>query len=312
MTLIQLDYIIAVDNYRHFAKAADACFVTQPTLSMQIQKLENQLGVVIFDRSKHPVIPTDIGERIIAQARIVVNESKRLNEIIEEEKEGVSGELTIGVIPTLSPYLLPLFINDFITKYPNVRLTVQEMVTEEVLHKMNNDLLDVGLIVTPTGDSAFKEMPIFYEEFMGYVSHRHPLAKKKELSIEDVGYDDLWLLNEGHCFRNQVLNICHPDPLQEKNKKFKYESGSLEALKRIVDQHGGMTLLPELATLDFDTKAKQKLRPFTDPKPIREVSLVVKRSFVKRKLVEALYGSIASSIPDYLSSKKSGKVISWK
>jgi len=312
MTLIQLEYVIAVDNFRHFAKAADSCFVTQPTLSMQIQKLEDQLGVLIFDRSKHPVIPTDIGTKIIAQARAVVNESKRLQEIIEEEKGEVSGELTIGVIPTLSPYLLPLFINDFITKYPKVQLTVQEMITDEVLHNMNNDLLDVGLIVTPTGDSNFKEIPIFYEEFMGYVSHRHSLSDRKELSIEDVGYQDLWLLNEGHCFRNQVLNICHPDPLQEKNKKFKYESGSLEALKRIVDQHGGMTLLPELATLDFDTKAKQKLRPFIDPKPIREISLVVKRSFVKRKLVEALHESISNSIPEYLNSEKNGKVIKWK
>jgi len=312
MTLIQLDYIIAVDNFRHFAKAADACFVTQPTLSMQIQKLEDQLGVILFDRSKHPVVPTDIGERIIAQARVIANESKRIYELIEEEKDEVTGELTIGVIPTLSPYLLPLFINDFITKYPKVQLTIQEMVTEEVLQKMNNDLLDVGIIVTPTGDSAFKEIPIFYEEFMGYVGHRHPLYDKKALSIGDVGYNDLWLLNEGHCFRNQVLNICHPDPLQEKNKKFKYESGSLEALKRIVDQHGGMTLLPELATLDFDTKGKQKLRPFTDPKPIREVSLVVKRSFVKRKLVEALHESISNSLPAGLNSEKNGKVISWK
>jgi LysR family hydrogen peroxide-inducible transcriptional activator len=279
---------------------------------MQIQKLEDQLGVVIFDRSKHPVIPTDIGEKIIAQARIVVNESKRLQEVIEDEKDEVAGELTIGVIPTVSPYLLPLFINDFIKRYPKVRLTVQEMVTGDVLKNMNNDLLDVGLIVTPTGDSNFKEMPIFYEEFMGYVGHRHALSDKKTLSIEDVGYNDLWLLNEGHCFRNQVLNICHPDPLQEKNKKFKYESGSLEALKRIVDQHGGMTLLPELATLDFDTKSKQKLRPFEEPKPIREISLVVKRSFVKRKLVEALYESISNSIPEYLNSEKNGKVIKWK
>ena len=312
MTLVQLNYIIAVDNYRHFAKAADACFVTQPTLSMQIQKLEDQLGVILFDRSKQPVVATNIGERIIAQARVVVNESKRIHEIIEEEKSEVTGELTIGVIPTVSPYLLPLFINEFITNYPKVRLVVQEMVTKEALQKINNDLLDVAIIVTPTHDLNFKEIPIFYEEFMGYVGHRHILFSKKELNIEDVRYDDLWLLNEGHCFRNQVLKICHPDSFQEKNKKFKYESGSLEALKKIVDQHGGMTLLPELATLDFDTKAKQKLRPFIDPKPIREVSLVVKRSFLKRKLIEALYESISNAIPFYLHSQKNGKIISWK
>jgi len=312
MTIIQLEYVVAVDNHRHFAKAAEACFVTQPTLSMQIQKLEDQLGVILFDRSKHPVIPTEIGRRIIEQARKVITESKRVNEIINEEKDEIVGELHVGIIPTLAPYLLPLFVNDFVEKYPNVQLHVEELITEQVLQKLHTDVLDIGLIVTPSNDERVIEKPLFYEEFMGYISHRHPLYKKKELNIDDVKYNDLWILNEGHCFRNQVLNICHPDPTQKLKKKFIYESGSLEALRRMVDQHGGMTLMPELATLDMSQADKKKVRRFNDPRPIREVSIVMKRAFLKRKMIEALYTSILESIPGYINSEKNGKVISWK
>ena len=312
MTIIQLEYVVAVDNYRHFAKAADACFVTQPTLSMQIQKLEDQLGVLLFDRSKHPVVPTEIGQRIIEQARKIISESKRVNEIIAEEKDEVEGELHVGIIPTLAPYLLPLFVNNFVEKYPDVQLHVKELITEQVLQKIHADVLDIGLIVTPSNDDSMLEKPIFYEEFMGYIGHRHPLYKKEELNIDDVKYDDLWILNEGHCFRNQVLNICHPDPTQKLKKKFIYESGSLEALRKIVNQHGGMTLLPELATIDMNQNDKKKLRRFNDPKPIREVSIVMKRAFLKRKMIEALYVTIIESIPVYINSEKSGNVISWK
>lgn len=312
MTIIQLEYIVAVDNHRHFARAAEACFVTQPTLSMQIQKLEDQLGVILFDRSKHPVVPTEIGKRIIEQARKVITESKRVTEIITEEKDEIAGELHVGIIPTLAPYLLPLFVKDFVDKYPNVQLHVEELITDQVLQKLSADVLDIGIIVTPSNDDSIIEKPIFYEEFMGYLGHRHPLYGKEELNINDVQYDDLWILNEGHCFRNQVLNICHPDPTQKLKKKFIYESGSLEALRRIVDQHGGMTLLPELATLDMTQANKKKLRRFIDPRPIREVSIVMKRAFLKRKMIEALYSTINESIPGYINSKKNGKVISWK
>lgn len=312
MTIIQLEYIVAVDNHRHFAKAADACFVTQPTLSMQIQKLEDQLGVIIFDRTKHPVEPTSIGKQITDQARKVIEESKRINDIISEEKNEISGELRVGIIPTLAPYLLPLFINNFIEKYPQVKIHVEELVTEQVLLKLKNNMIDIGLIVTPAGDDDIVEKPIFYEEFMGYVNHRHPYYNKEKLNIDDIKYNDLWILNEGHCFRNQVLNICHPDPTQESNKKFVFESGSLEGLRRIVDKHGGMTLLPELATLDMSQSDKAKLKRFDDPKPIREVSIVMKKSFLKRKMVEVLYQSISESIPGYLYSEKNGEVISWK
>lgn len=310
MTLIQFEYIIAVDNYRHFGRAAAACFVTQPTLSMQIHKLEDQLGVIIFDRSKQPVVPTDIGKRIIAQARTVINESKKVKELVEDEKGEVAGELTIGIIPTLSPYLLPLFINAFIEKYPHVKVKVEELITERVVHKLKNELLDIGIIVTPYDDPGLISKPLFYEEFYGYVSTRSDLYKQKVLTSDGIPSEEVWLLNEGHCFRDQVINVCQS--YKERDSQFKYESGSLEALKRIVDKHGGMTLLPELATLDFDQNTKNKLRPFTNPKPVREVSLIMHRSYLKRKLVEALHKEILAAIPEYINVKKHGEVIKWK
>ncbi|ELR69030.1 Hydrogen peroxidase [Fulvivirga imtechensis AK7] len=310
MTLIQFEYIIAVDNYRHFGKAAEACFVTQPTLSMQIQKLEDQLGLVIFDRSKQPISPTDIGKRVIQQARVAVSEAKKIQQLVDEEKGEVAGELKIGIIPTLSPYLLPLFIHNFIERYPKVKIKVEELITEQVVHKLRNELLDIGIIVTPYTDPNLVTKPVFYEEFYAYVSHRSTFFKDEKLSINSIPANEIWLLNEGHCFRDQVLNLCHT--YKERDTQFKYESGSLEALKKIVDKHGGMTLLPELATLDFDKSSKAKLRSFEDPKPVREVSLMMHKSYLKRKLVEALHKEILNAIPDYINIQKHGEVIKWK
>lgn len=310
MTFIQLEYVIAVDTYRHFGKAAEACFVTQPTLSMQIQKLEDQLGVIIFDRSKQPIVPTDIGRRIIEQARTAVTESKKIQQLVDEEKGEIAGELSVGIIPTLSPYLLPLFIHNFIEKYPRVRIKVEELITEQVVHKLKNDQLDIGIIVTPYNDQSLVTKPVFYEEFFAYVSHRSPFFKEEKLSINSIPANEIWLLNEGHCFRDQVLSLCHT--YKERDSQFKYESGSLEALKRIVDKHGGMTLLPELATLDFDKSSQAKLRPFDGLKPVREVSLAMHRSYLKRKLVEALHKEILNAIPDYINIQKHGDVIKWK
>lgn len=310
MTIIQFEYIIAVDNHRHFGRAAEACFVTQPTLSMQIQKLEDQLGVLIFDRSKQPVMPTEIGKRIIAQARTVINDTKGISELVAEEKGEISGELSIGIIPTLSPYLLPLFVNNFINNYPTVKLRVYELVTEEVVKRLKNETLDLGIIVTPYNDSGLIEKPLFYEEFFAYLSSTSSLNSKENLSVDDIESDDIWLLNEGHCFREQVLNLCKT--YAERESQFKYESGSLEALKKIVDKHGGMTMLPQLATLEFNNEEKSHLKSFIEPKPVREVSIVMHRSYLKRKLVEALHKEILSSIPDGLNINKNVEIIKWK
>ncbi len=190
-----------MDNYRHFATAAEHCFVTQPTLSMQLQKLEEQLEVLIFDRSKQPVVPTEMGEKVIAQARVVLKEAKRISDIIVNESGKIKGNLRIGIIPTLAPYLLPLFIAEFLKKYPEVIVNVEELVTKEIISRLNNDLLDIGILVAPLHDSSIIERPLFYEHFTGYVVSKSGLAKKSNITVRDLMTENIWILNGGHCFR---------------------------------------------------------------------------------------------------------------
>lgn len=312
MTLIQLEYLIAVDTYRHFATAAENCFVTQPTLSMQLQKLEEELGVQLFDRSRVPVRPTEIGKEIIEQARVVVAEAKKLKEIVQNQQQELAGELRIGVIPTLSPYLIPLFITNFIKKYPHVNVVVQELLTGQIVEQLHHEQLDVGLLVTPLQDSRVKEIPLFYEAFVGYVNMQHPLHKKQYLQPEDLDPDELWILNEGHCFRSQVLNICNRRSGRSKASGFDYASGSLETLKRIVETQYGLTLLPELSLQDLPKEKKKLVIPFQEPLPLREVSLVVHRSFLKRKLIKALQDEILAAIPDEIRQRQKEKIVSIK
>ncbi len=309
MTLVQYEYIVAVDDNRHFAKAAEKCFVTQPTLSMQIQKLEDQLGILIFDRSKHPVVPTEAGARLLGQARIILKEARRIKEIVDEEKGQVSGLLKIGILPTLSPYLLPLFIKGFMEKYPDVEVIVEEQTTDIIIDKLQKDQLDVGLIVTPSGTKNLEERVIFNEDFVAYINKSHALHKVESIDSFLLNVDDVWVLNEGHCFRKQVLNICQPP--DNGSSKLRFESGSLEALKKLVDMHGGITLLPELATIDMTDSEKANLRPFKQPVPVREVSLVIHRTYMKRKLTAALYDEICSAIPEDVKRKKDPQIVRW-
>ncbi|MGV3540197.1 MAG: hydrogen peroxide-inducible genes activator [Rufibacter sp.] len=311
MTLTQLEYLLAVDTYRHFATAAEKCFVTQPTLSMQLQKLEEELGVQVFDRSRVPVRPTELGKDIIAQARIAVAEAKKIEELVQLQRDGISGELRIGVIPTLAPYLVPLFITDFIQKYPQVHVVIQEMVTSSILEKLKLELLDVGLLVTPLHDKNIFEVPLFYEAFVGYLHPAHPLASQKEITPEAIDPSDLWLLNDGHCFRSQVLQLCNRVKTS-RNVHLDYESGSLETLKRIVETQSGMTLLPELSVQELSPDKKAMVRPFQEPQPLREVSLVVHRSFLKKKMIEALRDVIVSHVPQELKDRHPVRVVKIK
>lgn len=310
-TISQLEYIIALDTYRHFGKAAENCFITQPTLSMQINKLEDNLGVKIFDRSRQPVVPTELGSMILEQARKVVTEAKKMEEIIEDQKKEVSGALKIGVIPTIAPYLLPLFAKSFMNKYPSINIQVQELLTEDTLAKIKSEAIDVGIVVGPLNDSSFREIPIYYEKFLGYAHNTDLEPPEKLISGKDLENNELWLLNEGHCFREQVLNICQ-------NRNFdnilNYQSGSLEALKRMVDKQGGVTLLPELATLDLSKEDQQKLRIFKKPTPFREVSLVMKRDFLKRRIIEALQKEIIDHLPEKMRQREENEiqVINWR
>lgn len=309
MTLVQLEYIIALDNYRHFAIAAEKCFVTQPTLSMQIQKLEDTLGVILFDRSKHPIEPTEMGTQILEQARKIIAESKKISEIIDNEKHEVKGNVKIGVIPTLAPYLVPLFISSFVEKYPLINLQVSEHMTSDMLDLIKKDQIDIGLMVTPLNEESMKESPLFYEEFYAYVSHRHPLFDQKLVASSELNNEGLWILDEGHCYRSQMLNICNAKKADRFNNRVLYESGSLEALKKLVDRRGGYTLLPELFTLDLSKDERSKLRKFSDPVPTREVGLVVKKSYAKKKLLEAMHKEILENLPPIMISRKNTNVV---
>lgn len=308
MTLQQYQYILALDSERNFVRAAEKCFVTQPSLTMQVQKLEDELEVKIFDRSKKPLIPTPIGEQIIAQARIAVQESNRIKELIKESQNELSGELRVGIIPTLAPYLLPLFAANFEKDYPSIRLLVQELQTERIIEKLRKDELDLGILVTPLEESGIKESPLFLEPMLGYVGENHRLSKMKSICLDDLDLDDTWLLSEGHCLRAQVLNICNAHQ-NDDSQNLVFESGSLETLERLVESHKGMTILPYLATLNLSSSQRKMLREFKGNPPVREVSIVKNRVEVKTAMIDALAKAIQDSVPEELLKTK-GDIVS--
>ena len=309
MTITQLEYIIAVDTYRHFATAAERCYVTQPTLSMQIQKLEDDLGGKIFDRSKQPVIPTEIGEEIIAQARIVVHETRMIYQLIKDKQGLMQGDLTIGIIPTLAPYLLPTFLHPFLVKYPDVKIKFKEMTREVIIERLKSGRIDAGLLVTPLHDSTIMEYPLFYEELLAYVSKDNAAHKKTYVVAADVNVKELWLLEDGHCFRNQVLNLCEIKLEAKAESHFEYEAGSIETLRKMVELNNGVTILPELASLDFNLRQQNMVRHFKAPVPVREVSLVTHRNFVKKKLVDVLKQEVLLSLPKKIILNKKSNLI---
>ncbi len=309
MTTVQLEYIVAVDTYRHFSMAAENCCVTQPTLSMQIQKLEEDLDVKIFDRSKQPVIPTEIGEEIIIQARNVLKEVQKIKEIISDKKNKISGEIRLGIIPTLAPYLLPLFLPDFIKKYPHIKLKIFEFTTDLLVEKLKNNLLDVGLLVTPLNDINLFENKLFVEEFVVYLSKSHELVNKKYVLPNEIDVSKLWLLEEGHCIRSQIVRLCELKTKIKENQLFEYEAGSIETLKKMVEINDGITILPELSLNDLSPKQLMYVRKFSEPVPVREVSLVTHRNFVKKRLIEVLQIEISLSIPSKMKERENKLVV---
>ncbi|MES2855181.1 MAG: LysR substrate-binding domain-containing protein, partial [Bdellovibrionota bacterium] len=309
MTLTQLSYLVAVAQHRNFGAAADASHVTQPTLSMQIQKIEEELGVIVFDRSHQPIRMTAVGELIVEQARIVLAESQKIHDLTNQEQNEVRGPLSIGVIPTLSPYVLPLFIRKFSDKFPNAEVSVEELQTQQIVERLKLDTLDVGLLVTPLHNPNVIEHPIFYEPFLLYLSPKHPLSGEKKVKEKDLSSRDVWLLSEGHCFRDQVLNLCGDRRRAGPGShNLRFESGNLETLKKMVDQGEGYTLLPLLAARDIEEGPKRKqLKEFQAPVPSREVSLVHGKLYKKRATVDALLSEIRAALPEDLLKLKQGR-----
>ena len=307
MTLTQLEYIVALDSHRHFVLASEKCFITQPTLSMQIQKLEEELGVRIFDRTRQPVIPTEIGVGIIAQARIILREAKMIKQIINDQKDIMTGELRIGIIPTLAPYLLPPLFKRMREKFPQLDLIIKETITEEIIQELKKNRLDCGLVVTPLKDPSIKEDILFYEELFVYVSRKNALYNKKYVLANDIDPDQLWLLEEGHCFRSQVLNLC--ELRKRSDLHFKYETGNIETLKRMVDKSDGITILPELAVMEFSKSQLKLVKRLKEPSPAREVSLVTHRDHIKTKLIKTLKDEILNIVPTQMQKLKDKKVV---
>lgn len=293
MTLQQLEYIVALDSFRHFVRASEHCMVTQPTLTMQVKKLEEEIGTSIFNRQSKPLEPTKAGVNIITKAREIIREVNQLKELVSEHHENLTGTFRIGIIPTIAPYLMPLFIGEFIQKNPEAKFIVEELKTSDIIEYLKQDKIDLGILVTPLDEYQIREIPLYKEPFLAYVSDNHPLYHFDELNQDDLeGIDGLWLLNQGHCFRDQVLNICSKK--EAKTAPLRYESGSIETLKRLIKRNYGYTLVPSLS-VDLDD---QHVIPFSDPVPIREVSLVVHKSFSKEVLIERLREEILASIPN--------------
>jgi LysR family transcriptional regulator, hydrogen peroxide-inducible genes activator len=309
-TLVQLEYIIAVDTYRHFATAAEKCHVTQPTLSMQLKKLEDDLGIILFDRSRQPVIPTEAGKAVINQARVVINEFRKIGEIVKETQNLIAGELKIGIIPTLAPYLLPRFIGNFLSTYPGITLQIQELVTEDIISGLQRETIDAGILVTPIDSQGIEEKKLFYERFFIYISEKDPLISKAIINPEDLTSTNFWLLASGHCFRNQVLNLCQM--LQPEQKKFRYESGSLETLLKLTDTEGGATLIPELTANERKQIKPECIKEFGTVPSCREVSMVYSRNFAKEKLLDILSTSIKESVPQEMRNPGKCAVVRWK
>jgi LysR family hydrogen peroxide-inducible transcriptional activator len=312
ITLIQLEYIVAVDTHRHFAQAAEHCFVTQPTLSMQIKKLEDDLGIKIFDRSKQPVIPTDIGQEVLEHARGVLAGAERINDLVKHHLKDYSGELRVGIIPTLAPYLLPLFAGTLKKDYPGVILHFEELITEAIAEKLLNGRLDAGIFVTPFNHPNIFEQVVFYEEMLVYAHPDHGLALQDNIHVADAARPDIWLLSDGHCFRSQVVNLCSFRPEEHNNLPFHLEGGSIETLIRVIDREGGFTLIPELAFDSLNPVQQNNVQHFSDAKPVREVSVCYARHFVKRRLIQLLIDEIKKIIPGRMQDPGHGDLVQWK
>lgn len=305
MNLQQLEYIVALDIHRNHARAAEHCHVSQPTLSTMVKKLEAELGAKIFERGQ-PLKPSASGEIIISRARQILQEIKNLKEFVSREKESIAGEFRLGVIPTLAPYLLPRFLNDFLAKHPETSFTVMEMQTSDIIKNLKTGRLDVGILVTPLDDKEIREIPVFYEPILLYTSENLKYYQQEKIALKSLNTENLLLLEEGHCFRGQVMNLCAAKD-KRIHHQLNYQSGSFETLKAMVDNNYGYTLIPELAV---DPKRKQ-VKHFTSPEPVREVSLAVHFGFVKETLIIKLREAILAAIPGHFRKNEKYIRVRW-
>lgn len=300
MTISQLEYVLAVAKHQNFTEAAKHSFVTQPTLSMQIQKLEEELGIQIFNRKKKPIALTEIGKKIVEQAKTIVDESHRMNDIVDQQKGFIGGEFRLGIIPTIIPTLLPMFLKVFIKKYPKVNLIINELTTEEIIKQLTNGNIDVGIAATPLENEAIKEQPLYYEPFVGFIPENHRLFRLDKIEADSLDISEILLLEDGHCFKDNVINLCKPKA-HIIPKHFELESGNFATLIKLAKEGLGMTLLPYLDSIELAERDRKYVREFVKPVPAREVSLVFHKSQLKIQMVKALKESIDSVVRGAIS-----------
>ncbi|MEQ9439423.1 MAG: LysR substrate-binding domain-containing protein [Cyclobacteriaceae bacterium] len=310
MTLDQLQYTLAVAQHRSFVKAAKQLHITQPALTIQIKQLEKETGLVLFDRSRKPITVTEEGERWLKQAREVWRQSQSLRSLASDIRETSGGAVTLGIIPTVAPYLVPLFYDPLVSTYPDLQLTIRELVTEDIIDALKNGTIDAGLLATPTEAAGLELEPLFYEQFFVYVSTNHPLAEQESVAVSELTRHDLWLLQEGNCFRDQVNNLCQLKVNSSHPTHLRYESSSIESLKRIVEACHGITLIPELATLGVAPQQEELIKPLAGTPPVREISLAMHQGVAKKRWLDQIKAVLLENIPSALRQLPAGEVVS--
>ncbi len=303
-TLTQLEYLVSVDKHRHFGKAAKACNISQPTLSMQLQKMEEEYKIVFFDRSKQPILPNPEALPLIEQAKTILREYEKLKHLTVDSSGEPSGDFRIGVIPTVAPYLLPKFIGDFANQYTKVNLSVRELTTNQIIEALDRDEIDAGILATPLNILSLDERPLYYEPFMVYTAATHPLAKLKNVSEDDLTANGIWLLSEGHCLRNQVIKLCSTRKTSAVFKNVSFESGSMETIIQLVKQGHGYTLIPAMASEKLSAEHAKGLKEIRSPIPTREISIVFRRTQYKQNIIHALMMCVKSHLPKEVFQKR--------
>ena len=301
MTLQQLEYILALDKTRHFVKAAEMCNVKQPTLSAMVQKLEDELDSKIFDRGLHPIEPTEIGRKILKQAQVIMFHVNQLKAGVEAEKGSLVGNLNLAMIPTVAPYLLPKFIGEFKKNYPSIAIRISEMRTETILEKLRIAEIDMAILATPLNNPNLWEIPLYYERFVAYISPSASIYNQQKFSASEMPLDQLWVLEEGHCLRNQVFNFCHQKIL---NHASIYEAGSIDTLVKIVDLNGGYTIIPQLHVDLLSEEQKKNLRPIENPEATREISIIIRNDFVREGMLNAVAECVKKVIPQEMLDER--------
>lgn len=291
-----MEYIVAVDKYRHFAKAAESCGITQSTLSSLIQKLEYELDVTIFDRSSHPVRPTELGQEIINQAKVLLFNASQIEELVASHKGKPSGKVRFGIAPTIAPYILPKMLKYLSENHPDIQLFVEEARVSSIVEKLERAELDIALLATPLDNRELLEVPIYNERFVAYVSPKEEVYGNKELDTYELPVHKVWVLREGYCPNKGIFPFCHT----HNDKPAVYEAGSIETLVKIVDENGGYTIIPELHVPLLRKCQQSNIHHLHNPEPSREIAFVIRRDYVRERLLNIFADAIKAVVPSHM------------